>query len=293
MKGIVLAGGSGTRLYPITKVISKQLLPVGDKPMIYYPISVLILAGIKEILIISTPRDLNLFERLLGNGDDIGVKFFYKEQPSPDGLAQAFILGEDFIGNDDVCLILGDNIFYGDGFSKMLSNSVVDAMNRKKATVFGYYVDDPERYGVIEFDASGEVSSIEEKPMHPKSNYAVVGLYFYPNNVINIAKKVKQSERGEFEITSVNEEYLKKNSLIVKKLGRGFAWFDTGTTESLFEASSFIQSVEHIQGLKIACLEEIAYNKGYITKNQLMKLAMPFLKNQYGKYLMTLTSENN
>lgn len=293
MKGIVLAGGSGTRLYPITKVISKQLLPVGDKPMIYYPISVLILAGIKEILIISTPRDLNLFKRLLGNGDDIGVKFFYKEQPSPDGLAQAFILGEDFIGNDDVCLILGDNIFYGDGFSKMLSNSVVDAMNRKKATVFGYYVDDPERYGVIEFDASGEVSSIEEKPVHPKSNYAVVGLYFYPNNVINIAKKVKQSERGEFEITSVNEEYLKKNSLVVKKLGRGFAWFDTGTTESLFEASSFIQSVEHIQGLKIACLEEIAYNKGYITKNQLMKLAKPFLKNQYGKYLMTLTSENN
>jgi glucose-1-phosphate thymidylyltransferase len=261
--------------------------------MIYYPISVLILAGIKEILIISTPRDLNLFKRLLGNGDDIGVKFFYKEQPSPDGLAQAFILGEDFIGNDDVCLILGDNIFYGDGFSKMLSNSVVDAMNRKKATVFGYYVDDPERYGVIEFDASGEVSSIEEKPVHPKSNYAVVGLYFYPNNVINIAKKVKQSERGEFEITSVNEEYLKKNSLVVKKLGRGFAWFDTGTTESLFEASSFIQSVEHIQGLKIACLEEIAYNKGYITKNQLMKLAKPFLKNQYGKYLMTLTSENN
>ena len=293
MKGIVLAGGSGTRLYPITKVISKQLLPVGDKPMVYYPISILILAGIKEILIISTPRDLTLFKTLLGNGEDLGVKFFYKEQLYPDGLAKAFILGEEFIGSDDVCLILGDNIFYGDGFSQMLYNSVTDTMDRKKATIFGYYVNDPERYGVIDFDSDGNILSIEEKPKQPKSNYAVVGLYFYPNSVVNIAKKVKRSERGELEITSINEVFLKNNSLILKKLGRGFAWFDTGTAESLYEASNFIQSVEHRQGLKIGCLEEIVYNKGYINKNQLKKLAKPFLKNQYGKYLMTLMSENN
>lgn len=291
MKGIVLAGGSGTRLYPITKGISKQLLPIGDKPMIYYPISVLMLSGIKEILIISTPHDLPSFERLLGNGSDFGVKFFYKEQPSPDGLAQAFIIGEDFIGNDDVCLILGDNIFYGYGFSQILENSINNVINKKKATVFGYYVSDPERYGVVEFDENGNALSIIEKPNNPKSNYAVVGLYFYPNSVINIAKTIKPSERGELEITSVNQEYLLNKSLKVEKLGRGFAWLDTGTHQSLIEASNFIQSVEHRQGLKIACLEEIAFKKGYISKKQLIELAKPLSKNDYGKYLMRLSKE--
>ena len=252
MKGIVLAGGSGTRLYPITKGISKQLLPIGDKPMIYYPISVLMLAGIKEILIISTPLDLPQYERLLGNGNELGIKFYYKAQPTPDGLAQAFIIGEDFIGNEDVCLILGDNIFYGYGFSKILQNSVNNVVYKKKAIIFGYYVNEPDRYGVVEFDKRGNAVSIIEKPKNPKSNYAVAGLYFYPNNVIEIAKKVKPSERGELEITSINQEYLINKSLLVEKLGRGFAWLDTGTHESLFEASNYIYSVEHRQGLKIA-----------------------------------------
>ncbi|MDA7807922.1 glucose-1-phosphate thymidylyltransferase RfbA [Flavobacteriaceae bacterium] len=291
MKGIVLAGGSGTRLYPITKGISKQLLPIGDKPMIYYPISVLMLAGIKEILIISTPLDLPQYKRLLGNGSDLGIKLHYNEQPSPDGLAQAFIIGEEFIGDDDVCLILGDNIFYGYGFSKILQNAKINVAKKKKATVFGYYVNEPNRYGVVEFDKNGNALSIIEKPKNPKSNYAVVGLYFYPNNVVKIAKKVKPSERGELEITSINQDYLINKTLLVEKLGRGFAWLDTGTHESLLDASNYIHSVEHRQGLKIACLEEIAYNMGYISKKQLLDQATLILNNEYGKYLMRLIKE--
>ena len=291
MKGIVLAGGSGTRLYPITKGISKQLIPIFDKPMIYYPISVLMLAGIKDILIISTPHDLLGFKRLLGDGSDFGVKFEYAEQPSPDGLAQAFIIGEKFIGSDSVCLVLGDNIFHGAGFSGMLRDSVRTAEEESKATVFGYYVNDPERYGVAEFDSEGNCLSIEEKPEHPKSNYAVVGLYFYPNSVVEIAKNIKPSKRGELEITSVNQEYLRKKLLKVKTLQRGFAWLDTGTHDSLSEASTFIEVIEKRQGLKIACLEEIAYKQNWIDAEKLKEAAMPMLKNDYGKYLMNLISE--
>lgn len=291
MKGIVLAGGSGTRLYPITKGVSKQLLPVGDKPMIYYPISVLLLAGIKEILIISTPIDLPNFKRLLGDGSELGINFYYKEQPSPDGLAQAFIIGEDFIGNDDVCLILGDNIFYGQGFSKTLEKSLKNVAENQKATVLGYYVNDPERYGVIDFDHNGNVLNIEEKPNNPKSNFAVVGLYFYPNNVIEIAKNIKPSKRGELEITSVNQKYLENQNLQVEILGRGYAWLDTGTNESLLEASNFIQAVEHRQGLKVACLEEIAFLKSYISRDKLFELAEPLKKNAYGKYLIRIANE--
>lgn len=291
MKGIVLAGGSGTRLYPITKGISKQLIPIFDKPMIYYPISVLMLAGIKDILIISTPHDLPGFKRLLGDGSDFGVKFEYAEQPSPDGLAQAFIIGEKFIGSDSVCLVLGDNIFHGAGFSGMLRDSVRTAEEEGKATVFGYYVNDPERYGVAEFDSEGNCLSIEEKPEHPKSNYAVVGLYFYPNSVVEIAKNIKPSKRGELEITSVNQEYLRKKLLKVKTLQRGFAWLDTGTHDSLSEASTFIEVIEKRQGLKIACLEEIAYKQNWIDAEKLKEATMPMLKNDYGKYLMNLISE--
>ena len=288
MKGIVLAGGSGTRLYPITKGISKQLLPIFDKPMIYYPVSVLMLAGIKDILIISTPFDLPGFKRLLGDGHELGVHFDYAEQPSPDGLAQAIIIGEKFIGDDAVCLVLGDNIFYGAGFTGLLKESVADAEQRQQASVFGYYVNDPQRYGVAEFDKAGNCLSIEEKPAHPRSNYAVVGLYFYPNNVIEIAKNIKPSARGELEITTVNQEYLELKKLKVKSLQRGFAWLDTGTHDSLSEASTFIEVIEKRQGLKIACLEEIAYRQGWISEEQLIDNAKPMLKNGYGQYLMEI-----
>ena len=288
MKGIVLAGGSGTRLYPITKGISKQLIPIFDKPMIYYPVSVLMLAGIRDILIMSTPHDLPGFKRLLGDGSEIGVRFEYAEQPSPDGLAQAFIIGEKFIGDDSVCLVLGDNIFYGSGFSALLRQSVENAEKNNLATVFGYYVNDPERYGVAEFDNEGNCLSIEEKPEKPKSNYAVVGLYFYPNSVVEIAKNIKPSARGELEITTVNQVYLEKEQLKVLPLQRGFAWLDTGTHDSLSEASTFIEVIEKRQGLKVACLEEIAYKRGWITIDQVHELAKPMIKNGYGQYLMSL-----
>ena len=291
MKGIVLAGGSGTRLYPITKGVSKQMLPIFDKPMIYYPISVLMLAGIREILIISTPYDLPGFKRLLGDGSDYGVKFEYAEQPSPDGLAQAFIIGEEFIGDDDVCMVLGDNIFHGAGLGDMLRQAVKDAETQRKATVFGYWVSDPERYGVADFDKNGNCLSIEEKPTKPKSNYAVVGLYFYPNKVVNIAKNIKPSARGELEITTVNQEFLKDGELKVQTLGRGFAWLDTGTHDSLSEASTFIEVIEKRQGLKVACLEGIAFRKGWITADRMRELAQPMLKNQYGQYLLRVIEE--
>jgi len=288
MKGIVLAGGSGTRLYPITKGISKQMIPIYDKPMIYYPISVLMLAGIRDILIISTPWDLPGFQRLLGDGSDWGVRFEYAEQPSPDGLAQAFIIGADFIGKEDVCLILGDNIFYGQRFTQMLKHSVEEAEQKKKATIFGYYVNDPERYGVAEFDKNGNCISIEEKPALPKSNYAVVGLYFYPNDVVAIAKQITPSSRGELEITTINQEFLNRRQLMIQTLQRGFAWLDTGTHDSLSEASTFIEVIEKRQGLKIACLEEIALDNGWITKGQVRELAKPMQKNNYGQYLMNI-----
>ena len=291
MKGIVLAGGSGTRLYPITKGVSKQMLPIYDKPMIYYPISVLMLAGIRDILIISTPHDLPGFRRLLGDGSDYGVNFSYAEQPSPDGLAQAFIIGEEFIGNDSACLVLGDNIFHGTGFSKMLKAAVKDAEENNKATVFGYWVSDPERYGVAEFDDEGNCLSIEEKPAQPKSNYAVVGLYFYPNKVVEVAKSIKPSARGELEITTVNQTFLNDGELKVQTLGRGFAWFDTGTHDSLSEASTFIEVIEKRQGLKIACLEGIAYRQGWITDEKMREIAQPMIKNQYGQYLLRVIDE--
>ncbi|MBE7698251.1 glucose-1-phosphate thymidylyltransferase RfbA [Tenacibaculum finnmarkense] len=292
MKGIILAGGSGTRLYPITKGVSKQLLPVYDKPMIYYPLSVLMLAGITEILIISTPTDLPNFKTLLGDGSDLGITLKYAEQPSPDGLAQAFIIGEEFIANDDVCLILGDNIFYGHGLPEMLVSAINNVQNDKKATIFGYYVKDAKRYGVVDFDANGNAISIIEKPENPKSNYAVVGLYFYPNDVIEIAKKVRPSERGELEITSVNQQYLEGKQLKVQLMGRGFAWLDTGTHDSLLEASQFIETIEKRQGLKVACLEEIALYMGYISKEKVRELAEPLKKNGYGQYLLNLVKEN-
>ena len=291
MKGIVLAGGSGTRLYPITKATSKQLLPVYDKPMVYYPISVLMMSGIREILIISTPQDLPSFKRLLGDGSDFGVRFEYAEQPSPDGLAQAFIIGEEFIGDDSVCLVLGDNIFNGAGFSAMLRDAVRTAEEENKATVFGYWVNDPERYGVAEFDAEGNCISIEEKPQNPKSHYAVVGLYYYPNKVVHIAKTIKPSARGELEITSVNQSFLDDRQLKVKTLGRGFAWLDTGTHDSLSEASTYVEVLEKRQGLKIACLEGIAYRKGWITADKMRELAQPMIKNQYGQYLLKVIDE--
>jgi glucose-1-phosphate thymidylyltransferase len=292
MKGIILAGGSGTRLYPLTKSISKQLLPVYDKPMIYYPLSVLILAGIKEVLIISNPDDLPSFKKLLGDGKKLGIQISYKEQPSPDGLAQAFIIGEEFIAGDDVCLILGDNIFYGQGFRELLAKSLANVKIDKKATVFGYYVNDPERYGVVEFDKQAKVLSIEEKPSIPKSNFAVIGLYFYPNSVVEFAKKVKPSSRGELEITSLNQIYLDKGELKVELMGRGYAWFDTGTHESLLDASNYIQTIEKRQGLKVACLEEIAFDMGYISKDELLLLAKPLEKNSYGKYLIQRANED-
>lgn len=291
MKGIILAGGSGTRLYPITKGISKQLIPIFDKPMIYYPISVLMLADIRDILIISTPTDLPLFKRLLGDGSEIGVHFEYAEQPYPGGLAQAFIIGDEFIGKDDVCLVLGDNIFHGAGFSTLLHDSVNNAEKKNMATVFGYYVNDPERYGVAEFDTNGKCLSIEEKPEHPKSNYAVVGLYFYPNDVVDVAKRIKPSKRGELEITTVNQEYLSQDRLMVQTLQRGFAWLDTGTHDSLSEASTFIEVIEKRQGLKIACLEEIAFKKGWISKESLYATAQPMAKNSYGQYLLNLIKD--
>jgi glucose-1-phosphate thymidylyltransferase len=291
MKGIVLAGGSGTRLYPITKGISKQLMPIYDKPMVYYPISVLMLAGIREILIISTPFDLPGFKRLLGDGSDYGVHFEYAEQPSPDGLAQAFTIGENFIGNDAVCLILGDNIFHGVGFTKMLKEAVQTAEKDNKATVFGYWVNDPERYGVAEFDVNGNCLSIEEKPLHPKSNYAVVGLYFYPNKVVEVAKNIKPSARGEYEITTVNQKFLEDGTLKVQTLGRGFAWLDTGTHDSLSEASTYVEVLEKRQGLKIACLEGIAFRHGWITEERMRELAQPMMKNQYGQYLLKVIEE--
>eukprot|EP01029_Cantina_marsupialis_P019217 TRINITY_DN446894_c0_g1_i1.p1 TRINITY_DN446894_c0_g1~~TRINITY_DN446894_c0_g1_i1.p1 ORF type:complete len:293 (-),score=61.63 TRINITY_DN446894_c0_g1_i1:1404-2282(-) len=291
MKGIILAGGSGTRLYPITKGVSKQLLPVYDKPMIYYPLSVLMLAGINEVLIISTPEDLPNFEKLLGTGEELGLKLSYKEQPSPDGLAQAFILGEEFIGDDDVCLVLGDNIFYGHDLTGMLTNARKNVEKEGKATVFGYYVSDPERYGVAAFDEAGNVTSIEEKPKNPASNYAVVGLYFYPNDVVQVAKNVKPSHRGELEITTVNQDYLKQGRLKVELMGRGYAWLDTGTHESLLDAGRFIETIESRQGLKVACLEEISYSMGYIDAEQVRKLAEPLKKNGYGQYLLDLVKE--
>jgi glucose-1-phosphate thymidylyltransferase len=286
MKGIILAGGSGTSLYPITKGTSKQLLAIYDKPMVYYPLSVLMLAGIRDILIISTPEDLPNFKNLLGDGGELGISIVYAEQPSPDGLAQAFLIGEEFIGEDDVCLVLGDNIFYGHGFPKLLNQSIENVISKNKATVFGYYVQDPERYGVVEFDKEGVVLSIEEKPKDPKSNFAVVGLYFYPNSVVQIAKGIKPSERGELEITTVNQEYLKSGDLKVELMGRGYAWLDTGTHESMLEASNFIHTIEKRQGLKVACLEEIAFELGYISKEQVLRLAEPLKKNEYGQYLI-------
>ncbi len=291
MKGIVLAGGSGTRLYPITKGVSKQLIPIFDKPMIYYPVSALMLAGIRDILIISTPYDLPGFRRLLGDGHELGVHFEYAEQPSPDGLAQAFIIGKEFIGDDSVCLVLGDNIFYGSGFTSMLRQCVAEAEQNGKATVFGYWVNDPERYGVAEFDSEGNCLSIEEKPEHPKSNYAVVGLYFYPNSVVDIASHIKPSPRGELEITTVNQEYLQQGALKVKTLPRGFAWLDTGTHDSLSEASTFIEVIEKRQGLKVACLEEIAFKQGWISREELRQTAKPMAKNNYGQYLLRLADE--
>ena len=291
MKGIILAGGSGTRLYPITKGTSKQLLPIYDKPMIYYPLSVLMLAGIKEILIISTPADLPNFQRLLGDGKELGIELHYKEQPTPDGLAQAFIIGENFIGNDDVCLVLGDNIFYGHGFTNLLAKSLKNVKDEQMATVFGYYVNDPKRYGVVDFDGDGRAVSIEEKPINPKSNYAVIGLYFYPNSVVEIAKNIKPSNRGELEITTVNQEYLSQGNLKVEVMGRGYAWLDTGTHESLLEASNYIQTIENRQGLKVACLEEIACQMGYISTEELLVLAEPLKKNGYGQYLIQRAKE--